>query len=314
MYIMTNRNLAKGSFGGKEAPDHKVSYVNMAGAGAEPEQQTSQSLQIMSPQNFRRQVIDDLRILGESHERSLLIVPIHGFNNGWSDSVRFIRKIDQELTLQIPGALTVGYSWPSGGKVSAYLGDRMRARWSAIPFTQVLADVVTMLQRERCPAEVVVIAHSMGNYLLALATSWVSEHFGDPDFAVFSEAIMVAPDLDGNCFEPGKVCEHLAKFSRRITVYRSRKDAAILGSRAKRGGLTGRRLGRQGPGKWLPDNVVMVDATSRAGRFPSVKTHSLYFSDPQILADLRQVVNGTDRAEISTRALKDGEFVIADDL
>lgn len=296
MLVITNRSWSRSSFTGGEAPNQKLAYFD------DPERITGKT--------FRRRLFERLSDLA-SAPRPLIIVPIHGYNQDWPEALDFIKKIDSTITAKLDDAITVGFSWASCGHVVDYINDRMKARSAAITLASEISRALRLIQDANCPTEICVIAHSMGNFLLSKAAAYASEAHGDPAFQVFSEVLMVAADMDGGAFEPGGDGHALARFSRRITVYRSSHDRALLASRAKRAGLTGRRLGRHGVDdrKSIPSNVVLVDA-SRRTNMGGLAAHGHYFEDGRVISDMLAALEGKDRSVIMGREEKDGEFVI----
>ena len=295
MYAITNRRHHRGTFGGKEAADHALSHVALGLDGKATR---------MNPAVFRRRVLDELRELARTHENPVIILPIHGFNVDWTQALEFFQGIDRTLTQEQPGAITVGFSWPSAGRVTGYVGDRLAARSSAIAFTCALRATLKLLQQEKCPAHLVAVCHSMGNYLVSKAAAYVVEAEGLRGYQVFREVLMVAPDVDGGAFADGGVSVDLASLARRVTVYRSIHDGALVSSRAKRGGMTGGRLGRQGPDPGpLPQNVAVVDASAWTD-VGGIRAHSEHFRSRPVLDDMRAVIAGKDRSAIPGRELR----------
>lgn len=303
--MITNRAWSRGRFKGTEAAEHALSFVELRPSGP---------IKRIAWPRFRNSLLRRLQGLACAHERPLIIVPVHGYNNDWDGSVRFVGMVDSQITSQVEGALTVGFSWPSAGNTVRYVGDRARARSSAIAFASALSEAMRMLRDERCPAEIIVIAHSMGNYMISKAAEYASEAHGDPKVHVFAETLMVAADVDGNCFEVGGVSRQLALLSRRVTAYRSVHDAAILASRAKRANVTGPRLGRQGVNDLsaIPPNVAVVDASEQTADVGwGVEAHSDHFASPGVVADMIAVIKGVDRTAIPGRREREsGEFEI----
>lgn len=299
MYIITNRDHhrdTEGRWYGDDGIDpHGLSYVR-------PDESESHAYDY-GRTDFHGLIIKHLRELAKSDARPLIVCPIHGFNEGWPEAVEFVGRVDREITANLPAAMTVGFSWPSIGKTSQYVSDRVRVRRSAATMSEVLARALELLRREGCPAEIVVIAHSMGNYALSKAVSYLAESTGVSDFQMFAEVLMVAPDLDDNALEAGRVAADVTRFARRVTVYRSRKDGALVASQAKRAGTTGGRLGRQGPRHLdrIPGNVAVVVADSRMDNVKAIPAHSHYFHDEACLADMRMTAAGMDRHLIETR-------------
>lgn len=306
MLIVTNRVRKAGAFGSKEAPDHHLYYANVDPEGG---------VAVRSPASFRRQLIDRLKGIAESHPRPIIVIPVHGFNTDWEEAVAFFCRIDTGLTAELAGAITIGFSWPSAGKGQSYVGDRARARSTGIALASALGDAMRLLESERCPAELVAVTHSMGNYVMAKAASYAAEARGLGQFHILSELLMVAADLDDDSLYEGNVAHSLVDLCRRVTVYRSVHDGALLASRAKRGSATGGRLGRQGPPRIedLPRNVVVVDASDQTD-VGGLAAHGEHFRNETVLADMRAVCRGIDRSAIKDRRPSDtkpGEYKLS---
>lgn len=304
LFMVTNRRRHAGTFGGNILPRGEVTYLSGPDlkSGAAP---------------FRRRLLDrlsrekaDLSHEGaDAYQVPRVVGVFHGYNNGWGAALEFADRLDRKLTSQLPGAdhaATVGFSWPSEGDVLHYLDDRHMARESSPAVTRTLVDAFRLLERERCEAELALVAHSMGCYVLATAARDAWELQGFPQTRpVFSEIILAGADLDANALEPGRVGEALPVFARRVTVYYSRQDRALVASSAKRAGVTGARLGRTGPARLdrVPRNVVAVDVSALtvdqgAG---GVAPHSAHFHHPRILEDMRATLAGHDRQVIDGR-------------
>lgn len=295
-YVVTNRRQLGKSFSGLTSTNNTLGYLHLGSGGR---------ISRLSPGSFHGRVGAELRSLTAVRQHPVLVLPIHGYSTTWDDSLHFFSAVDAEITRKIPGALTVGFSWSSQGRITNYIGDRIAARITAASLASGLTAALQLMMKESCPAHLVAVCHSMGNFVLAKAASYVIEDMGLRDFHLFSEVLMVAPDLDGGAFGLGGAARDLTTLSRRVTVYRSIHDGALVLSQAKRAGMTGPRLGRQGvdPHKTTPHNVVMVDASARMPGVSPIEAHSRYFHDPVILADMRQVITGRDRSAIDGRVL-----------
>jgi esterase/lipase superfamily enzyme len=249
--------------------------------------------------NMRRLLLKTLR---QRDGAGRIVAFIHGYNTSLGDSVEMLRTVDANITARLPNALTVGFLWPSEGRVGGYISDRNRARQAAPSLCNVIMQTLRFLESTGCSAELCVVAHSMGNFVLAEAARYAWETLGMPlTYNAFSEILMVAPDLDGGAFEASGEANAIAVFGRRVTVYHSRRDHVLLASSVKRAGLTGSRLGRQGPDSpAIPKNVVAIDATMVATH-ETVNPHSAYFHAPATLDDMVAVLSGIDRSEFRGR-------------
>jgi esterase/lipase superfamily enzyme len=262
---------------------------------------------VESGPSIRRRMLECLA--GSSSEDTPRIVAfIHGFNSTLEESIARLRQVHAEITSKLANAVTVGFLWPSEGTVDQYLSDRQHARKAAPALCSAMIETIRFLEEARCPAELCIIAHSMGNFLLAEAARYAWESLGKPtSYNVFSEVLMVAPDLDAECFEPDGEASAISTFGRRVTVYTSRKDGALLASSVKRGGMSGPRLGRHGADNLevLPKNVVVIDATESSVA-PGIEEHSAHFHAEKTLADMLAVIRGLDRQEIQGRVPANG--------
>jgi len=247
---------------------------------------------------------------------------LHGYNNDWQDSIDELVDLHAALrkTLGYDPVL-VGFSWPSSGKTKKYLSDREEVRDSVPAFVRLLRDVNEFLVRNErdCFSTSYCIAHSMGNYLLRKGLEYVSDHLGQPiGRAMFSETVMLAPDLASGDIEHDGKGRYIAEFSRRVHVYYSKFDRALKASSAKRFGAN--RLGRHGPDDYmgLSSNVVAVDARNFANsdsvkaeelkdrRGKKVSVHSSHRYHPRILRDIADVLSSIDRTQIGGREEVEG--------
>lgn len=310
LFAVTNRRSRGATFLAEPAP--VLTYLS------------GQGLAERGAPAFRRALLAELRARVAAGAQPVIVMVLHGYNNGWDEARELFERIEVGLRpsdqpapdgwAEAPGPVVVGFSWPSEGRLAGYLDDRGAARASAEPLARLLLDAMSFLDQERCPARLAILAHSMGSYLLSLACSLAWELKGRPsDFNVLAEAVMIAPDLDANVFEPGNTAGPIAALARRVTVYYSRHDEALLASSAKRAGVTGARLGRQGPDPLrMPNNVVAVDASAYVTPGAPGGSHSAYFYVPTVIKDLQAVFAGVDRDEVTTRTKRSpGSYAIA---
>jgi esterase/lipase superfamily enzyme len=249
---------------------------------------------VVSPAKFRVDILRSLRAAGPSPR---LVAFVHGFNVTHADAMAKLALVRDGIAA-VPGTVLVGFSWPSQGLTTNYLDDRGEARRAAEVLAGLVVDLQEMLKKERCDAQVCIVVHSMGAYLLGRAARHAAEVTGWPAARhVFGEAVLLAPDLDAQALEPGGEAHELPVFCRRVTVYWSRHDGALLASSAKRAGITGARLGRHGPADMAraPEHVVSVDCSA------VVTGHSGYFEAPAVVEDVRAVLAGVDRTVIAGR-------------
>ncbi len=307
MLVITNRHWSpkKQTFTGREAAEHALTHLEIGEhfVTGEPYQKR------MRPAAFRRQALDYLQEQQVDDEPPLALVMIHGYCTDYDRSLEFFANLNSRLN-PTHHALPVGFSWPSAGSLPAYIPDRKRALSSAIALTDAVESALRLLQREQCPAQLVVVAHSMGAYVLACAADLAIKTTGLAGFKAFNEVLLVAPDLDNNVFDDERsFAMPLAQLSRRVTIYRSDHDFALKASMMKRGGFTGPRLGQRGADPTrLPSNVIQVDASLQTN---TAEAHGEHFRALATLSDMQDVIAGHDRDAISGRVKRDnGEYYL----
>jgi esterase/lipase superfamily enzyme len=323
--MVTNRRIMDGKYGDEEKRSKKYDYryaYNYLDRGKDAFEKTGRK-------GFEAALLAELKRLKieEGISTPKVGIYLHGYNNDYQDSIDEIFDLEKSLRKPIGySPIIVGFSWPSSGEVPYYLSDREEVRDSVGAFTRFLRDINEfVISNERdCFSTTFCIAHSMGSYLLRKGMEYVSDFLGTPKGRLlFSETILLAPDLSSGDIEIDGKGSYIADFSRRVHVYYSKHDRALKASSIKRFG--GNRLGRHGANDYsnLPDNVVVVDATEyanseavsgykdRTGK--QVSVHSSHRYHNEILSDIAQVLSSIDRDQISNRERvllmnEEGEF------
>jgi len=263
---------------------------------------------------------------GRHEEQKHVALVVHGFNTKWTDEAKLYQKLSDALfTGPESMGLAVWFDWPSQGTALGYLPDRDDARECAPDLADVLGAFYDwLLVKEKsaaaapddptqaCQAKTSIIAHSMGNYLLqkAMYQLWVRKH--QPLLvSLVNQLLMVAADVDNDLFKSGDAVHNtdgdgVSNLTYRVTALYSGLDA-VLGVSAGLKHFGKRRLGRSGLDRTcpVPDNVWDVDCTPLlpgGAAFKNVwDVHSIYFSNPDILALMRQVLVGVDRGVLVAR-------------
>lgn len=128
--------------------------------------------------------------LGDSLDRSggdRLCLFVHGGADPFEDSC-----LDAAMLAYYMECPTVIYSWPSVGKLKKYRVDEGNCEWSQEHFDLFCEDLQKF--SEKHPVRVTLVAHSMGNRLLARAVK-VLYHTN-----YISDIAMVSPDIDAETF------------------------------------------------------------------------------------------------------------------
>jgi len=320
LLMVTNRRPLARGYGDEEQADYRYHYLhNYLGGepGADGFGDGGRTKQ--DKKAFTTALLDELQRLKEVvgvHTPKVGLY-IHGYNNDWQESIDELVDMHAALSREIGyDPVLVGFSWPSSGRTGRYLSDREEVRDSVPAFVRFLGDIHEfLLETERqCFSTSYCIAHSMGNYLLRKGTEYLSDHLGTPVGRVmFSETVMLAPDIAASDIERDGKGQYIADFSRRVHLYYSKHDRALKASSAKRFGAN--RLGRHGPEDFtnLPPNVVAIDAAkyansdsvdvaglkNRSGKKPSV--HSSHRYQRPIVADIVHAISSVDRSLIPNR-------------
>ncbi len=228
--------------------------------------------------------------LRRSRHRQLLFY-VHGFScqpesRVFPDALRLqtlCDAIDPDL------AEVVAIVWPCDddfGIVLDYWDDQHAATASGLALARVLGKFMAWRDRlgteETCLKHVNLVAHSMGNRVLATALASWSHAYGTVP-ALFRNLFMVAADVANDLFAPGRPGVALSAAARNVVVYHAADDFALRTSKVAnlKNRVVKRRLGHTGPGDLAqaPANVVAVDCddfNSRYDRFG----HSYLLADP----------------------------------
>ena len=193
---------------------------------------------------------------------------IHGYNNNFADSTFRAAQFSYDYSLK---AVTVHYSWPSGGSIPLYVYDRDSADFAR----DGLADLLTLLS-ETDANEITVVAHSMGNYVTMEALRSLALQGKRHPIDRISSFLMAAPDIDIDVFE--RQLKDVKKMPQPTAVLVSRKDKALA--------VSGRLVGghaRVGDGSSIPllqkNGIAVLDLSDVDGG-----AHNVFASSPTLMA------------------------------
>jgi hypothetical protein len=196
--------------------------------------------------------------------RSDALLFVHGYNVPFKYALQTIGTIVAETGYK--GRVYL-YSWPSAESTVRYVQDLDRAE-QAEPYFQ---SFMRMLMRDANINEIDLLAHSMGSQTMLRAASALRPIFETTRVTPFGEKkirigqlIFAAPDVDRSVFD--QKLRRVAPYAKRVTIYVSSSDAALLASTFLRGGIP--RVGeiaRRGGDPIRVDlkNVHVIDATGR---------------------------------------------------
>jgi esterase/lipase superfamily enzyme len=204
-------------------------------------------------------------------DRSDAFLFVHGYNVTFAEAARRAAQIAYDLAF--PG-IPMMYSWPSEGAVLRYLVDENNVRWSTAKFLEWLKLALSSYGLSR----VHIIAHSMGNRLVAEALSQLNTAELPTHAASLSHVVLAAPDIDAGVF--ADLAKLFHSRAERVTLYASSKDVAL---RLARQLARYPRAGQSGPGLVVIDGVDTVDATDLDTGFMS---HSFVADNTSVLSDV----------------------------
>jgi esterase/lipase superfamily enzyme len=186
------------------------------------------------------------------------------------------------------------YSWPSEGSLTKYLVDANNATWAEPHFR----DFLKILRDELGADTVHVIAHSMGNRLLANTLAALSSGTTAGE-ARLRQIVFAAPDMDADTFR--HVAGAFANKAERLTLYASSGDHALAASQRIQ---KYPRAGQSGLDLVIVPTVDTLDASAVKTEFLG---HSYFGDSDSILSDLFYLIrNGTapsDRARLQKKQL-----------
>ena len=228
--------------------------------------------------------------LRRSRYRQLLFY-VHGFNcqpeaRVFPDAQRLqslCDALDPDLAEVVP------IVWPCDddfGLVLDYWDDQQSATASGLALARILGKFMAWRDRlgteETCLKHVNLVAHSMGNRVLASALSSWAHGYGTVP-ALFRNLFMVAADVANDLFAAGQPGTVISAAARNVVVYHAADDFALRSSKVAnlKHRIVRRRLGHTGPAdlEQAPANVVAVDCDDFNSRYDPLG-HSYLLADP----------------------------------
>jgi esterase/lipase superfamily enzyme/nucleoid DNA-binding protein len=240
----------------------------------------------------------ELAGLVEATERKGVFVFVHGFNVSFEHAALVTAQLAVDLRL---GCVPVFYSWPSKGKLAAYVQDA-----GPIDATvRHLMKFLTLLCTRSGAQEIYLMAHSMGNRAVCNALERICEQQAGSATYRIQQLILTAPDVDAGIFR--EAAANLKAIAQRITLYASEKDKALMASRRINGFP---RAGGK-PLVILPGLVDTIDASTVDTNFLS-SNHSYVLENRTVMNDIWELVMGnlppSKRRELLEMTNPDGTY------
>ncbi len=239
-----------------------------------------------------------------------LVLLLHGYACDFETALSNAAEIKASWGSPSRPLETAVFSWPADGVIMpwlAYASDRDDARSSAKAVARALLRFVGYLREiDRhawCNANIHLVAHSMGNYVLRNALqAMISDIGGRPLPRLFKTIFLMAADEDDDAFEDPKKLARLPELGEAVQVYFASNDRALTISDVTKGNPD--RLGSTGPRTLtsLPHKVIFVDCAEVSDTSPVTDArHQYYRKRPEVLADVRAVLAGTAPEDVPGR-------------
>jgi esterase/lipase superfamily enzyme len=225
-----------------------------------------------------------------SSPRRDAFVFIHGYSVSFESAAH--RAAQMAYDLKFRGA-PIFYSWPSRGSLLHYTTDEEAIRRTE----RHLREFLELVRKNSGAASIHLIAHSMGNRALVNALERIGEQMAPSDSAKFHQVILTAPDIDRGQVED--VAQQLCRTAKRVTLYASSNDVAMMASRVFH---SVPRAGEAGGNLLLVRPLDTIDATRVD---TSLVGHSYFADSRSIISDifclLTDGVGPQDRISLEAR-------------
>ncbi len=214
--------------------------------------------------------------------KKIPLVFVHGFNVKYEDAILRAAQIAFDIKYQGPVIL---FSWPAGAG-DGFFDDKMITKTYESNLKNAKASIESfkkfLTELSINDIKINLLAHSMGHQVVLPALKEIS--VSNNHKSVINELILNAPDFEANEFL--KYIDNIKEISRRITLYCSYNDKALMASETYN---KSERLGACTFSENIDSiNVGLIDA-------PSIGElgHS-YYASRAILGDVFLVLMGID--------------------
>jgi esterase/lipase superfamily enzyme len=245
-------------------------------------------------------VISELRSFGGDHAawarelraagRDQAFIYVHGFETTFDQAARRAAQIAYDLDFDLEQdfrGVPMLFSWPSRGGIDAYVADYDASFESIDAFNRFL----DLVKTEAGIRRVHVIAHSMGNRVVAEALYDRAQRAQPTTEPVIDQLVLAAPDVWASRFR-NRFLRTLPKLAARVTLYVSDHDRALLTSSRIRKGEP--RAGEVAGGLLAASRgVERFDAIDASTLETDLLGHSYYASQGSMLGDIYCLLKGT---------------------
>ncbi|GFK92533.1 hypothetical protein NNJEOMEG_00358 [Fundidesulfovibrio magnetotacticus] len=221
---------------------------------------------------FFRSIRDNVR-----DGRKDVLVFVHGYSVSFDRAVRRMAQMVHDMRF---AGTPVVYSWPSEGLVQRYAQD---AEKTGLSVPRLTAFVET-LARDVQPANIHIIAHSMGNRVLLGALERLAASRGDGAGTLMRNVILAAPDVDSTVFRT-RIAPRIAGVAQNATLYASSRDLAMVLSKLYN------KAARLGDAQELVA-VPPLDSIDASTVDSGLLGHSYYGQNHAVLDDMHLLIQG----------------------
>lgn len=216
------------------------------------------------------------RLQGEFEENSErdLFVFVHGYNTGFVKAATRTAQMAHDMGNSVVPVL---FSWPSRDSTVGYIADAAVVRLSGRRLAVFLEDLA-----QRSGARTIhLVGHSMGNRALtdALEILALRRNAQPGDEPVFGQVMFAAPDVDAQLF--AKMAQVFRPLAKRLTLYASSSDWALVSSRKLHGSAP--RAGLGGSVLVAADAFDSIDMSALGA---DMLAHEYFADDSSALADI----------------------------
>lgn len=219
---------------------------------------------------FYRQLSE--RVAGSRQKE--VVVFVHGFNNSFEEAARKTAQLTWDL--RFDGA-PILYSWPSRNSLLKYTEDEDTVQWTAFHLRAFLDELVQRID----PKKIHLLAHSMGNRALTSALQVIAAKRPDKATPLFDQVVLAAPDIGAETM--GLLAGEVLPVTKRITLYASDSDDALILSKFVHGGL---RAGGKGKYLLIARGIDTVDASAARTDFMG---HAYFDNSVDIITDIQRM-------------------------
>jgi len=209
------------------------------------------------------------------HTGSDALVFVHGYNTSFEDGLFRLAQLAWDIQYK---GIPVLFSWPSAGRMRAYLRDRDSADFSRKSFV----DLIKLLRSSGIDT-IHVIAHSMGNRVVL---EGLHAYCGELRASI-KELVMAAPDVDIDNFRTLQA--RLKNVAKGMTLYASEKDRPLFFSgkaagRVRLGGVTTEPI----------EDVDIIDVGHLADKLFALN-HSTFADVQMVMEDMARLIADSER-------------------